>query len=103
VKLPDVSAAGIVNELPDSCRKELLLDTDTSIPPDGAASFSVTVHVAVAPEVRLPGVQDSWETETICARAACAENNKIKIRVGIRACLSAKLFPMVLVLDSTIS
>jgi hypothetical protein len=61
VKFAEIAPAGIVTELEESDSSALLLDRSTSIPPvdAGAAAFSVTVHVAAAPELRLVGLQES--------------------------------------------
>ena len=40
----------------------LLLDSETAIPPEGAAWLSATVQVALAPEAKLVGLQDNEET-----------------------------------------
>jgi hypothetical protein len=40
---------------------ELLLESDTTAPPDGAEAFSVTVPIEAAPPVTLVGLSDSEE------------------------------------------
>ena len=80
VNVVEVVPAGIVTELDPSGRSVLLLDSRTSIPPVGAAAFKVTAHVVDAPELKLLGLQTSWETEIICPRAT-PENKKLVIPV----------------------
>jgi hypothetical protein len=62
VNVVEVVPAGTMTELDPSSSSVLLLDSKTSVPPDGAAPFNVTVHVVEAPEFKLLGLQTSWET-----------------------------------------
>ena len=59
---PTVTEAGIVAE-------ELLLDSETEIPPVGAAPLKVTVPVAAVPPLTLEGLieRDVMETLTVVA------------------------------------
>lgn len=62
-KFAEVEPCGTVRELPGNGKSVLLLESDTSVPPEGAASVNVTVHAAVEFEVKLLGVQLSSETD----------------------------------------
>jgi hypothetical protein len=69
VNVVEVVPSGTMTELDPSCSSVLLLDSKTSVPPDGAAPFNVTVHVVDAPEFKLLGLQVNWESEMICPKA----------------------------------
>jgi hypothetical protein len=59
VNVAEVAPAGTVTDVPDTGNSVLLLDSNISIPPVGAAILNVTVHVVVPPELKLAGVQAS--------------------------------------------
>jgi hypothetical protein len=92
VKLTKVEPCGTVTELPGSGKSVLLLESDISVPPEGAAPLNSTVQLVVASEVKVVGVQEIWETDTICAMVACAESKRI--RTEIRALLCPDCFRM---------
>jgi hypothetical protein len=92
VKLTKVEPCGTVTELPGSGKSVLLLESDISVPPEGAAPVNSTVQLVVASEVKVVGVQEIWETDTICAMVACAESKRI--RTEIRALLRPDCFRM---------
>jgi hypothetical protein len=69
VNVVEVAPAGTVTRLADTGNSPLLLDRDISVPPAGAAAFNVTVHAVAAPEFKLLGLQTSWDTDSICAKA----------------------------------
>ena len=56
--------------------RALLLDSNTWVPPSGAAAVSVTVQVVAIPDVTLLGSQISCETWLGCPNAVL-ENDKI--------------------------
>jgi hypothetical protein len=56
VKLVEVDPDGMVTEGPDTDRSELLLDTDTVVPPAGAGLLSATVQVVVPRDSKLVGL-----------------------------------------------
>lgn len=57
VKLIELALAGTVTEGAGIGSSVLLLANPTTVPPFGAAWFSVTVHLVAAPEFRLVGLQ----------------------------------------------
>ena len=65
VKVTDVAPAATVT-LPGTVAAALLLETDTTAPPEGAAAVRVTVPWEEAPPVRLAGL-----TETVDSAAGC--------------------------------
>ena len=71
LKVADVAPAATVTEA-GVVSKALLLDKDTELPPAGAALVSVTVHVLIAPEARLEGLQVSDERITGATRFSVA-------------------------------
>jgi hypothetical protein len=75
VNVVEVVPAGTMTELDASCSKALLLDSNTSVPPVGAAPFNVTVHVVDASGFKQFVLQANWETEMICPEATL-ENKK---------------------------
>src|SRR5579883_1055527 len=77
VNVVEVAPAGTVTE-PGVCNSMLLLDSNISVPPVGAAMFNVTVQVVGAPELTVAGLQTSWETESICPNAM-PQNKKTAI------------------------
>jgi hypothetical protein len=60
----EVAFAGTITEEAGTGSRLLLLASPTTVPPFGAAWFSVTVHVVAAPEFRLVGLQDSEDKVT---------------------------------------
>lgn len=62
-KFAEVEPCGTVTELPGNGKDVLLLESDISFPPEGAAPVKVTVHAAVESEIKLEGVQESCETD----------------------------------------
>jgi hypothetical protein len=62
-KFAEVEPCGTVTELPGKGKIVLLLESDTSIPPEGADPVNVTVQAAVESEFKLAGVQESCETD----------------------------------------
>jgi hypothetical protein len=65
VNVVEVAPAGIMTELDPVESSVLLVDSNTSMPPAGAAPFNVTVHVEDVWEFKLFGLQANWETEII--------------------------------------
>ena len=61
VKVVEVVPDGTVTEL-DTGNRVLLLDSNTSTPPAGAAALSVMVQVVVIVKVKLLGSQTSCDT-----------------------------------------
>jgi hypothetical protein len=59
VKVAEVELAGTVTERTVNGSRVLLLDKFTTVPPLGAAWFSVTLQVVPAPEFTLVGLQAS--------------------------------------------
>jgi hypothetical protein len=55
----------------------LPLDSNTSVPPIGAALLSVTVHVVASPVFKLLGLHASRETECTCPKAAPADKQTV--------------------------
>jgi hypothetical protein len=78
MNVAEVAPAGTVTDVPGTGNSVLLLDSNISVPPVGAAMFNVTVHVVVPAEFKLAGVQASWETESICPNAM-PQNKKTAI------------------------
>lgn len=58
LKVPVVPAAATITEA-GVVSNGLLLDTDTTVPPAGAALVRVTVQPLIAPEARFEGLQPS--------------------------------------------
>jgi len=58
MKVAGIAPAATVTEA-GTVSSALLLDKETAVPPAGAMLFRVTVHVLVAPEARLEGLQPS--------------------------------------------
>jgi hypothetical protein len=56
VKVAEDDPAWTFTDVLGTGRSELLLDTDTAVPPDGAGPLSATVHVVVPSESRLVGL-----------------------------------------------
>jgi hypothetical protein len=67
VKVPDVAVAATVADA-GTVRMELLFERLTLAPPVGAGCVRVTVQVLEEVDPRLPGVQDTVETETGAGR-----------------------------------
>ena len=67
VKVADVDVAATVTDA-GTVSVELLLDRLTAAPPAGAGWVKVTVHVLEALELRLLGLQDTAETDTVATR-----------------------------------
>ena len=64
----------------------LLLDRDTAVPLAGAALLRVTVHVVLAPELRLVGLHDSEDRTTGAAKlivAVCETPLKVAVSVAL--------------------
>jgi hypothetical protein len=73
VNVVEVAPAGTVTEAADTGSHILLLESETFLPPAGAGPLKVTVQVVVDPEVKLLGLQPSWETEITCPKPAPAD------------------------------
>jgi hypothetical protein len=73
VNVVEVAPAATVTEAAETGSQILLLESETWVPPAGAAPLKVTVQVVVEPEVKLLGEQRSWETETTCPKAASGD------------------------------
>ena len=71
VKVPEELAAGTVTET-GMVREELLSESATVIPPEGAAADNVTVQVLEALGPRVVGAQTSEETRTAAERVMLA-------------------------------
>src|SRR5579863_5117320 len=67
-KVADVEPDATVTEAGVVVSLLRLSERETKVPPAGAAELSVTVHVAVAPEDRLVGLQASEERDTGASR-----------------------------------
>ena len=78
VNVVEIVPAGTMTELEPSSSSLLLLDSNTSVPPAGAAPFNVTVHVVDASEFNLFGLHANWDTEMTCPKATM-ESKKAKI------------------------
>ena len=76
MNVAEADPAGMVSELTVIGSRALLLDSNTWVPPAGAAAASVTVQVVAIPEVTLLGLQISWETGSGCP-SAILENEKM--------------------------
>src|SRR6516164_7572690 len=74
--MAEVDPAGMVSKPMVTGRRALLLDSNTSLPPAGAAAVSVTVQVVAIPDVTLLGLQISCETGSGCP-SAILENEKM--------------------------
>jgi hypothetical protein len=85
-KFEEVEPCGTVTELPGTGKSVLLLESDISVPPEGAAPVKVTVHAALEFEVKLVGVQESRETDKAWAVAVCAESKKIRVEICVLPC-----------------
>ena len=59
MKVVELDEAATVTEAAGTGSSPLLLDSDTTVPPAGAALLSVTVHVVAAPEFKLVGLHAS--------------------------------------------
>ena len=81
VNVVEVAPAGTVTEAADTGSHISLLESETCVPPAGAAPLNFTVQVVVDPEVKLLGIQTSWETEIICPDVA--RGNKIAATAAI--------------------
>ena len=64
LKVADVAPAGTVTEA-GTVRVALVLVSATEVPPTGAATFSVTLHVLEAFGARLVGLQANVESVTV--------------------------------------
>jgi hypothetical protein len=62
VNVAEADLAGMLSEPTVTRSRALLLDSNTSVPPAGAAALSVTVQVVAIPDVTLLGLQISCET-----------------------------------------
>ena len=62
-KLAEVAVAGTVT-VAGMANRALVSDSATTLPPEGAGSFKVTVHSELTAELIVPGLQDSAETST---------------------------------------
>jgi hypothetical protein len=83
VNVVEVAPAGTVAESAETGSHILLLESETCFPPAGAGPLKVTVQVVITPEVKLLGLQTSWETEIICP--AVPQGNKIAATAAITA------------------
>ena len=68
LKVVVAEPAGTVTVDAGTGSSALLLDSETALPPEGAPAFRFTVHVALAPEVKLLGLHDSADRTTGAAR-----------------------------------
>ena len=62
MNVAEADLAGMLSEPTVTRSRALLLDSNTSVPPAGAAALSVTVQVVAIPDVTLLGLQISCET-----------------------------------------
>ena len=79
-KVVKVAPAGTVTDGAAMDRSALLLDRETTVPPAGAALFSLMVHFALAPEAKSVGLHDSEErtcADTRLIAAVCEAPFKV--------------------------
>jgi hypothetical protein len=85
LKVVEVDAAGTVTEA-DTGSRVLLLESETVVPPVGAAELRVTVQVLAAPEARVVGLQASEERLTEAVRLMVAVLDtppRVAVRVAL--------------------
>jgi hypothetical protein len=85
VKVTVVAATGMVTDA-DTGSRVLLLESETVVPPVGAAELRVTVQVLAAPEARVVGLQASEERLTGAVRLMAAVLDT-PLRVAVRVAL----------------
>lgn len=64
----------------------LLLESATEVPPAGAAWLRVTVHIVLAPEAKLVGLQESEDRTTGATKliaVACETPFSVAVRVAL--------------------
>ena len=86
LKVTVVEPAGTVTEDDGTGSSELLLESDTAVPPVGAVWFSVTEHVVLAPLLRLVGLQDIDDSTTGAVRLITAVLD-VPLRVAVSVAL----------------
>ena len=64
VKVVEVAFAGTITETAGTGRRVLVLASPTTVPPFGAAWFSVTLQVVVDPEFTVVGLQTNEDNVT---------------------------------------
>ena len=85
LKVTEVAPAATVTEV-GVVTSALLSDTATTVPPAGATLVRVTVHVLVAPEPRLVGLQASDERATGATRLSvtvCETPLRVAVTVAV--------------------
>ena len=86
VKVVLLDPSGTVTEAEGTGNKELLLDTDTMVPPVGAELFRVMVHVVVSSESNVVGLHPSEESATGASRlmlAVCDVPLRVAVKVAV--------------------
>jgi hypothetical protein len=83
VNVPVLDPAGTLIELLATGNRELLLESNTSMPPEGAVPLRVAVQVVVVPDCKLVGVQVTSETVRVCGKAMFAKT-RIKTALEVQ-------------------
>ena len=86
LKVVVAEAAGTVMIDTGTGSSAVLLDTETAVPPAGAVLLRVTVHVVLAPELKLVGLHDSEDRTTGAAKlivAVCETPLKVAVSVAL--------------------
>ena len=87
LKVVVAEPAGTVTVDAGTGSSALLLDSETALPPEGAPAFRFTVHVALAPEVKLVELQvreESATTDTMLMVAVCVTPLRVAVSVTVK-------------------
>jgi len=79
--------AGTVTVDVGTASSALLLESETTVPPVGAAWLRVTVHVVVAADARFVGVQDNEDKTTTGAVKLIVQVLDTPLSVAVRVAL----------------
>jgi hypothetical protein len=99
VNVAEADPAGMLSELTVTGSRALLLDSNTSVPPAGAAGLIVTEQEVAVPDVTLLGLQISCETWLGCP-SAIPENEKMATAATARLLNGFEFLPGLWLLES---
>jgi hypothetical protein len=91
-KLADADPASTVTDDAGTGSSVLLLDSDTTLPPVGAAPLSPTVHVVAAPEFKLVGLHANEDKVTAVTAAGAVKLMLAVLETPLRVAVKVALW-----------